>query len=284
MPDLAFSADLPAPEILASALSDRLAAFRRIDWTAVTGSTNADLLARARAAAPGQKPWLLGAHQQESGRGRAGRPWKNRAGATLMFSCAFDVHLPVASLAALSPLAGMAACEGLRVLAGPGASRLGVKWPNDVQWREAKLAGVLVESVRNAGRPETGHTVVVGVGVNLRDAAELSLALQRPVADWTQVAAQSGAPGAEPADLVCAIASALHAAIGQAQELIADGFAARYARVDALAGRAVNVLDQGSVVHSGVAQGIDEQGRLRVATSSGTLPITVGEISIRQQA
>ena len=30
-----------------------------------------------------------------------------------MFSCAFDVHLPAAQLPALSPLAGVAACEAL---------------------------------------------------------------------------------------------------------------------------------------------------------------------------
>jgi len=279
-PDL--SAGLPAPEILARALSDRLPAFCRIDWTRLTGSTNADLLARARAAGAGAKPWLLGAHQQESGRGRAGRPWKNRPGATLMFSCAFDVHLPAAALPALSPLAGLAICEGLRRLAGPAAGEITVKWPNDLQYRHAKLAGVLVETVRNRGGPVAGYAAVIGVGLNLHDAAALSEALQRPVADWSDV---TGRPAAEAViDLVGAVAGALHAAI---DELHGAGFAAfleRYGRVDALAGRAVNVLDQGAVLYSGVAQGIDEQGRLLVATPTGTLPVTVGEISIRPQA
>ena len=100
--------DLPAPEILARTLGDRLPAFQDIAWTASTGSTNADLLARARSGAGPGKPWLLGTHLQETGRGRAGRPWQNRSGSTLMFSCAFDVHLPAMQLAALSPLAAHA--------------------------------------------------------------------------------------------------------------------------------------------------------------------------------
>ena len=37
---------------------------------------------RARAGQGAGKPWLLGTHLQETGRGRAGRPWQNRSGAT----------------------------------------------------------------------------------------------------------------------------------------------------------------------------------------------------------
>jgi len=276
------SSGQPDPAVLAA----RLPAFRRVDWMPETGSTNADLLARARRADGGPKPWLLGARLQHSGRGRAGRPWQNRAGATLLFSCAFDVHVPGAALPALSPLAGLATCEGLRALAGSRAAELAVKWPNDVQWREAKLAGILVETVRNPGGPDAGHTVVVGVGLNLHDAEALSQALQRPVADWSQVAAAADIAAASPADLVCAVASALHQALEELQTAPAGfgAFLARYGRVDALAGRPVNVLNQGAVLHSGVAQGLDEHGRLRVATPTGTLPVTVGEISIRPQA
>ncbi|SAI51722.1 biotin--protein ligase [Bordetella ansorpii] len=280
----AFTADLPAPDAFARTLSDRLPAFRHVEWLDRTGSTNTDLLARTRNAPTGDKPWLLGAHVQENGRGRAGRPWKSRPGATLVFSCAFDVYLPPAALPALSPLAGMAICEGLRGLAGAAAPDVCVKWPNDVLWRDGKLVGVLIESSRNAGGPEAGHTVIAGVGVNLLDAAELSQALQRQVADWSQIAEASGTVGVGPADVVCAVACALHDTFSQAASLLAGAFPARFARVDALAGRAVNVLDQGAVLNGGVAQGVDAQGRLLIATPTGTLPITVGEISIRPQA
>lgn len=280
----AFTADLPAPDAFARTLSDRLPAFRRVEWLDRTGSTNTDLLARARQACAAGKPWLLGAHTQENGRGRAGRPWKSRPGATLVFSCAFDVHLPPAALPALSPLAGVAICEGLRSLAGAAAPDIRVKWPNDVLWRDGKLVGVLIESSRNAGGAEAGHTVIAGVGINLHDAAELSHALQRQVADWSQIADAAGIAGVGPADIVCAVAASLHDTFSQAAGLLAGAFPARFGQVDALAGRAVNVLDQGAVRSSGVAQGVDAHGRLLVVTPTGALPITVGEISIRPQA
>jgi BirA family biotin operon repressor/biotin-[acetyl-CoA-carboxylase] ligase len=275
--------DLPAPEALARELGSRLPVFQDIAWTGSTGSTNADLLARARSGAGVGKPWLLGTHLQETGRGRAGRPWQNRSGSTLMFSCAFDVHLPAAQLPALSPLAGVAACEALRAVAGPDARGLCMKWPNDVQWHDAKLAGVLVETTRNPGGREAGYTVVIGMGVNLIDAAELSRTLGREVADWTQVQAQSHRL-ATAADLICASATAWHEAV---QALERNGFAAfrqRFDQVDALAGRTVNVLEKGDILLSGAASGVDEHGRLLVRTPEGATPISVGEISIRRQA
>lgn len=283
MPDHVCPIDLPAPEALVRELACRLPAFQDITWTASTGSTNADLLARARAGAPARKPWLLGTHLQETGRGRAGRPWQNRSGSTLMFSCAFDVHLPAAQLPALSPLAGVAGCEALRAVAGPEAHGLCMKWPNDVQWHDAKLAGVLVETTRNPGGRDAGYTVVIGMGVNLRDAEQLTQTLGREVADWQQVEGHAGRT-ATAADLVSASATAWHDAV---QTLEREGFAAfrqRFDQVDALAGRQVNVLDKGDILLSGPACGVDEHGRLLVQTPDGATPISVGEISIRRQA
>jgi len=270
--------ELPAPEALARELSARLDGFQDIAWTASTGSTNANLLARARA---GAGSWLQGTHLQQTGRGRAGRTWQNRVGAALMFSCAFPVRMPAGRLPALSPLAGLAACEALRLLAG-GAGGLCVKWPNDVQWHDAKLAGVLVESTRDPHVPG-GYTVVIGMGLNLRDADTLSQALGRAVADWSCVIEQSGSRPVGAADIVCAVAAAWREAV---RELESSGFGAfgrRFDAVDALAGRAVNVVDQGTVLFSGTARGLDDQGRLQLQTAQGLVPVSVGEVSIRPQ-
>jgi len=254
--------------------------FKQVHWLAATGSTNADLLARARAG-DNDKPWLIGAHLQRTGRGRAGRPWQNGIGAALMFSCAFDVHAPATQLPALSPLAGMAACEALRQLAGPVATALYMKWPNDVQWHNAKLAGVLVESARNPGGEENDHTVVIGMGMNLRDADALSRDLNRPVADWSHIMEQIGDIALAVTDLVCATATAWHQAIQQFELSGLASFAARLGQVDALAGRAINVIERGAVMLSGVACGLDGQGRLLVRTGQTLTPVSIGEVSIR---
>src|SRR5690606_29338328 len=131
---------LPSPETMTSELRQLLPHFRRAEWREKTSSTNADLMENARTGVPSlARPWLLGVHLQEQGRGRAGRTWQNRPGANLMFSCAFDVFLPARKLPTLSPLAGIAACEALRgFLSSEHRHRLTMKWPNDLQWDFAK--------------------------------------------------------------------------------------------------------------------------------------------------
>ncbi len=211
-----------------------------------------------------------------------GRSWQSPAGAALMVSFAFDVHLLAADLPALSPLTGLAACESLRALIGNDrAGPLTVKWPNDLQWGQAKLAGLLVESLRNQNGLIAGHTIVVGIGLNLRDADTLSQTLGRPIADWSQIGAPADVGVAE---IVRALANGFHQALLDVQREGFGAFVQRYAQVDALAGQAVNVIDQGRILQQGIAQGLDAQGRLLLRTDSGVQPIIVGEVSVRPQS
>ncbi len=151
---------------------------------------------------------------------------------------------------------------------------LALKWPNDVQWNTAKLAGILVETV---AVPASGCTgLILGIGINLRGAAALSRALDREVADW----AQTGAAG-DPARLAAAVARSWHDAIAR---YAAEGFGpfqARFARWDALFGLPVRVVDNGRILFEGTARGVDEGGKLLVQTADGTRAVTVGDISVR---
>ncbi len=287
---------LPAPGTLALWLRDVLPGFGMIDWVGATGSTNADLMQRARlqASRPSAMPWLLGAHRQTAGKGRAGRSWQSIEAAALMFSCAFDTSIPMAQLPGLSPALGVAACEALRAQC-PGinddrARRLGVKWPNDLQWGDAKLAGILVETARQPGA--RGPVVIVGMGLNLTGAAALTEQLARPIADWARVCQGSRlSQGADDTDDIRQTAGQLVACVALAwQQALKDysgqgyaGFQSRFDRVDALAGQAVSVTDQGQLLQTGIAQGTDSTGRLLLATDHGHSPILVGDVSVRMR-
>ncbi|PLC49394.1 biotin--[acetyl-CoA-carboxylase] ligase [Pollutimonas subterranea] len=282
------SPSMPAPGQLQAALTHALPNFHQIDWVQSTLSTNADLMARARSSdGPLARPWLLGAHLQERGRGRAGRSWQNRAGANLMFSCAFDVFLPSQRLPALSPLAGLAACEALRRLIQPTLrNQLSMKWPNDIQWGLAKLAGILVEVTRaGTSRLSADHYVaVIGMGINLNDARALSQSLDRQVADWSEITREDAhAAAVDAVDIVAGIANAWYTSLN---DVTARGFAGlpeRYAEVDILAGQHINVLDEGRLTHAGIACGVNDLGQLLVRTHTGETPISVGDISVRAQ-
>ncbi|WP_269498823.1 biotin--[acetyl-CoA-carboxylase] ligase [Castellaniella sp. S9] len=276
---------LPAPGDLAEALRAALPSAWRIDWVERTGSTNADLLTRARGGSGvPARPWLLGSHLQEQGRGRAGRTWQNRRGANLMFSCAFDVFLQARQLPTLAPLIGTASCETLRGLLGPDTrKRLLMKWPNDLLWEQGKLAGVLIETTRAGTATAPDHfIVIIGLGLNLRDARALSRSLDRQVSDWAGIAAADArAAGIDVATLVARLARAWYDSLNRATAHGFDDLPARYAKVDALEGQHLDVLDDGRLLHTGIACGIDAQGRLLLRNAHGQIAVSVGEISVR---
>ena len=279
---------LPDPGQMMSELSAALPHFRQVQWVSSTQSTNADLLAMARTEnGPLARPWLLGAHLQERGRGRAGRTWQNRPGANLMFSCAFDIFLPPTQLPTLSPLAGLVACEALRTHISPTLrSHLAMKWPNDLQWQSAKLAGILVEVTRaGTARLSPDHYVaIIGMGINLDDARALSNSLNRQVADWAEITQQdTQAASATAASLVASIAQAWYTTLNDVTAHGLNDLPARYAQVDVLAGQHINVLDDGRLLQAGIACGVNTLGQLLLRTAQGETPISIGEVSVRTQ-
>lgn len=277
---------LTTPNRLRTQLQERLPAFKSIDWVPRTGSTNGELITRARRSdQPLVRPWLLGAHYQTEGRGRAGRVWHNRDGAHLMFSCAFDVFLAPQHLATLSPLAGVAACEGLRqLLPVRHQVALRLKWPNDVLWYGAKLAGILTEVTRASTAPASRdhHVVVIGIGINLADSQRLSHELERPIADWAQVCQDCpDLPTHRHADIIAAVAQSWYDSLNRATAFGFEDLVPRYQNVDALQGQSVVVMDQQQELLSGLVHGIAPDGRLLVRNALGDHPISVGDVSIR---
>ncbi len=128
-----------------------------------TGSTNADLLAALHAGERvGEGDWLI-ADRQSAGRGRQGRDWFDGAG-NFMGSTVVRLSPRDPSPATLALVSGVAVHEAVMPLLAD-ASKLTLKWPNDLLFAGAKLAGILLE--------RQGDAIVVGIGVNLAAAPEL---------------------------------------------------------------------------------------------------------------
>lgn len=123
------------------------------------GSTNDEAMRLARAGDPG-RAWLI-AKTQSSGRGRRGRQWASPRGnlhASLLLIDAVPTHLAPQ----LGFVAGIALAHALRECLGDDM-RLRLKWPNDILFDGAKLAGILLESAVLAdGR----FVCIMGIGVN----------------------------------------------------------------------------------------------------------------------
>src|SRR5204862_1255768 len=128
--------------------------WRDLEVVESTGSTNADLLARALAGEP--EGAVLAAEEQRAGRGRMGRTWTAPPRAALTFSLLLKPAVPPARRGWLPLLAGVAVAAAVTTATGV-ETRL--KWPNDLLAADAKLAGILAEAA--------GDAVVVGIGLNV---------------------------------------------------------------------------------------------------------------------
>ena len=85
---------------------------------------------------------LLVAQHQTAGRGRLGRSWVTQEGGALTFSLGMPMHPPTWS--GLSLAVGLTLVEALDP---DGLLGLGIKWPNDLYWRDRKAGGILIENV-----------------------------------------------------------------------------------------------------------------------------------------
>jgi BirA family biotin operon repressor/biotin-[acetyl-CoA-carboxylase] ligase len=265
---------LPAPLTLldAAQIERRLGAHAarfRLEIAGSVESTNSVLLARAAAGAPHGS--VLAAEWQSAGRGRQGRPWHAEIGGALTFSLLWRFAQGASALAGLSLAVGIAIARVLRTF---GAEAVALKWPNDVLWREAKLAGILTELSGDALGPTAA---VIGIGLNVRLSQAVRTRIGQAAADLET--ACGSAPDRN------ALLAALLAELAQVLDAFARaGFAplrAEWQRLHAHAGRRVALrLPDGTVRH-GIARGVAEDGGFLLEMRSGTRRFYSGEISLR---
>jgi BirA family biotin operon repressor/biotin-[acetyl-CoA-carboxylase] ligase len=229
--------------------------------TASTTSTNDDARRAAQLGTPA--PAAFFAETQTAGRGRSGARWHSPPGENLYASVLLQ---PTVEPAEIAPLTLAVGAELAGVLDGLAPGRVSIKWPNDLWLDGKKLAGVLVEGQIRGDRLSS---VVVGVGINVatRDfppelgAIATSLARVGVEADRNELAVE----------LVDAVLQA-------EASFVAHGIAPwleRLRALDALRGRRVRVDDT-----EGTASGIDDVGRLLVATSGGVRAVFSGHVEL----
>jgi BirA family biotin operon repressor/biotin-[acetyl-CoA-carboxylase] ligase len=247
--------------------------WRDLEVVESTGSTNADLLARALAGEP--EGAVLAAEEQRAGRGRMGRTWTSPPRAALTVSVLLKPAVPPARRGWLPLLAGVAVAAAVTGVTGV---ETGLKWPNDLLAADAKLAGILAEAA--------GDAIVVGIGLNVStEPAELShlLAPTRPGALPATSLRAAGATALDRQELLLATLEELEYWYRAWQRAGGDpdrsGLRQEYLRWSATIGRTVRAELPGGQALSGPAAGVDSDGRLLVRVSSGSeVAVAAGDV------
>ena len=232
------------------------------------GSTND--IARAHALAGAPAGLLVIAEHQHAGRGRMGRTWQARPGASLLFSFLLRPRSSTDAAPGTLPLrVGLAVARALRA-----STRVDVrvKWPNDlVTAADAKLAGVLCEAATGAGGE---MFVVAGIGLNVR-AQPWPAELQGRATSLDEVTGGTHDRGA----LLRGIIAELRPLARRPLAPLTDAELAEYEAVDALRGRAITVHD-GSATTAATAIAIDADGALRILGPHGSARVTSATVRL----
>lgn len=239
------------------------APWSRLTVVAETASTNADLLAAAADTPDGA---VLVAEHQSSGRGRLDRSWESPPRAGLTFSVLLRPDVPAPAWAWLPLLAGVALCDAVAETGVAAA----LKWPNDLLLGadERKAAGILVQV--------SGDAAVIGIGLNVSTTVD-----ELPVASATSLAV-AGAQVTDRGALLVAVLAELAGRYGRWRAARGDagasGLAADYRRRCVTFGRSVTVKLAGGAAVTGLATGLDADGRLVLDRDGAEYVVAAGDV------
>ena len=195
--------------------------------------------------------WLV-ADRQTAGRGRQGREWFDGAG-NFMGSTVVRLAPGDPPPASLALSVGLAVYEAvLPMLLDPAPLLL--KWPNDLAYAGAKLAGVLLE--------REGETLTVGIGVNLA---------QAPRIEGRATVALSALGPAPDRDLFAAsLAASFATELERWRGCGLDPLVRRWQAAAHPPGTPLTVAPPGEEPLTGEFDGLTEDGALRLRLADGS--------------
>lgn len=246
------------------------------------GSTNEELLARARKGAP--HGCALRARIQTAGRGRRDHQWASPGGG-LYLSILLRPTVAAIQLPGIPVACGLGVVHSLQ---SNGCTDISLKWPNDVITPAGKLGGILVE----AAQTPTGMAAVCGIGINFdlphpgaRTAGALPITcLPEALAPNSELPAVDDIARSVRDSVLSVFDSWTQGLAGegpQAPPLF--GILDDYNRLLAYNGNRVKVFSpQGAAIGEGTLRGIDLWGRAIVEDEGGrTLELDATHASLR---
>jgi BirA family biotin operon repressor/biotin-[acetyl-CoA-carboxylase] ligase len=232
------------------------------------GSTNVLAFEAAHAGAAHGCVWV--ADEQTAGRGRGGHEWHSAAGDGLYVSVLLRPRMALLDALWLSLATGLAVQTAITAVTGLLAD---IRWPNDVLLGGRKCGGVLVETSVVASQldaPAMLRYAVIGVGVNVNhenfpaELEDIATSLRR---ESERMCARE--------ELLVEFLRALEKEIGLLETELREGSTGRgllerFAAASSwVRGKRVRVDEGGG--YTGVTDGLDARGFLRVAGNDGAL-------------
>lgn len=215
--------------------------------------------------------YLVSADMQTAGRGRLGRSFSSLRGNGIYLSLILKLDIRPDGGNIITPAA---AAGVLSALEECGSERLGIKWVNDIFLDGRKVCGILTEAVPGAAGDRLEY-VIIGIGVNIDADISSMPAELRDIAGCVS--------GLDRSNLETAYRIAEHVAADVNAALHGDSRVIDiYRDRSILIGQEI-VWTDNSGEHSGVAEGIADNGNLIINEGSHKTVLMSGEVSVRQK-
>ena len=213
--------------------------------------------------------YLVLAEQQTHGQGRRGRPWVSSFGSNLTLSLLWRFQCGPAQLGCLSLFMAVAIVRALKQV---GVNDAGVKWPNDIVWKNKKLAGILLEMRAELSGPSA---VVIGVGLNLSMPSEVKN-IDQPWVDLETILGIKTDRNKFTALVINSLFDVLNEITNEQNKLLDE-----WQEMDVLKGQDIEVSFPDKKL-KGRALGINHDGALKVSYEGKEILCHSGDVSIRR--
>ncbi len=216
---------------------------------------------------------LCCAETQTHGRGRFQRQWYSPAGKNMYASLRMPMFCQPSQCLGLSLVVSLAVLRTIRSLI-PSANNLAIKWPNDVLWKNHKLCGNLLETVRD---PSGNLRIIIGIGLNINSRTQ-DHQLDQP---WCSMYDMAGRLF-DRNRVIAEIFTNVHTDVIHLMSNGLEDFQVSWRSVDYLYKKLITVSHAQGIQH-GMAMGINEIGQLILEDDKLKRHyLNSGETSLRQ--
>ena len=220
-----------------------------------------------------KSPLAVLANQQLKGRGRLGRTWHSPKGGNLYLSFGFRPNVQAIRIRNFTLWQGIHICKFLCDYIG--TDKIKVKWPNDLYYKEKKLAGMLAEASIDCERIKT---LIFGLGLNVNiPTKRFPTSLSKGSVSLQNIAGGQIRLHELSAKIIKIVLQSFERSIdGSVQNELFE----EWKDVDALYGKSIQIKT-GKESLVGKSSGIDAEGNLQLKLRNGRIKnIHSGEITI----
>jgi BirA family biotin operon repressor/biotin-[acetyl-CoA-carboxylase] ligase len=241
---------------------------REIFFYDTVGSTNTVASEQSEKTSEGV---VVLADSQERGRGRLGRSWISPAGVNIHMRVILRPKMEIRHATLITIMAAVACAAALRKTTGLDVS---IKWPNDLTVSGRKLGGILTDL-----KTEKGAIVaaIVGIGINVNSDTDAFPGEVNKIA--TSVKKETGNLASRE-KVIIAILLEMDKWYTILQGVHSNMLLSEWKRLTSTLGKKVAVT-LGEETLNGVAEDIDDEGRLLLKLPSGEIKrISSGDLTV----